>query len=296
MLVVGRECQLHVCNLNCNSSTEKSANARPVVLIHGSCEDGRVFYSVGGNGLGPFLARAGFNVFIVDMRGHGRSWPRITPNSQFGFHQIVTEDLPALTNFVSKRSGGVPQSWITHASGGMLVAAFIARYGFKDGPIVKLAHFSARRQLRHHSLKRRLILGLVWRRFGQLAVKLNGYLPSTILRLGNNDESARSFYDHLNWSLSEQWLDSEDGFDYRAALKQQAFPQSLYFASAADRTWAHQEDVRWFMDELGRHDARLITVGAAAGNHKDYSQLGLLLDAEANEDHFLQLLEWLNDS
>src|SRR3990167_5109257 len=45
----------------------------PVILIPGSFSNRRFWYSPKCIGLGPYLARAGFDVWIAEMRGHGLS-------------------------------------------------------------------------------------------------------------------------------------------------------------------------------------------------------------------------------
>lgn len=45
----------------------------PVILLHGSFSNRRFWYSPKGVGLGAFLARAGFDVWLPEMRGHGLS-------------------------------------------------------------------------------------------------------------------------------------------------------------------------------------------------------------------------------
>ncbi|MEX5623669.1 alpha/beta fold hydrolase, partial [Pseudomonas syringae] len=45
----------------------------PVILLHGSFSNRRFWYSPKGVGLGAYLARAGFDVWIPEMRGHGLS-------------------------------------------------------------------------------------------------------------------------------------------------------------------------------------------------------------------------------
>ncbi|HLD64490.1 MAG TPA: alpha/beta fold hydrolase, partial [Pseudomonas sp.] len=52
-------------------SVQEGPRGVPVVLVHGSFSNRRFWYSPKGLGLGPFLARAGFDVWIVEMRGHG---------------------------------------------------------------------------------------------------------------------------------------------------------------------------------------------------------------------------------
>ena len=50
------------------------------------------------------------------------------------------------------------------------------------------------------------------------------------------------------------------------------------------------------MQELGSHNAQMITLGKDAGNQHDYNHLGMLLHSDADQDHFAQLLSWLSDS
>ena len=46
-----------------------------VFLLHGSIENGRIFYSENNKGLAPFLARNGYDVYVGDLRGRGKSKP-----------------------------------------------------------------------------------------------------------------------------------------------------------------------------------------------------------------------------
>jgi len=50
---------------------------QPVVMLHGSIENGKIFYSSSGKGLAPFLADQGYDVFVPDFRGKGKSTPPI---------------------------------------------------------------------------------------------------------------------------------------------------------------------------------------------------------------------------
>ena len=120
-------------------------------------------------------------------------------------------------------------------------------------------------------------------------------VPAPKLGLGTARESTRCFQDGLAWSRSEQWVDTEDGFDFSAALQQRSWLRSLYFAAAADRAFGAPEDVRDFMHELGRHDGRLMVLGRAEGTLQDYTHTGLLLHPDAEQDHFPQLLAWLRE-
>ncbi|HYX81614.1 MAG TPA: alpha/beta fold hydrolase, partial [Gemmatimonadales bacterium] len=67
--------------------------ARDVVfMLHGSIENGRVFYSASGKGLAPYLAQHGFDVFVPDLRGRGASTPHVGRHSSYGQTEIIVEE------------------------------------------------------------------------------------------------------------------------------------------------------------------------------------------------------------
>jgi pimeloyl-ACP methyl ester carboxylesterase len=291
MVPVTGKVQLHMRRL----WTGEKGTGEPVLMIHGIAEDGHIFYSHSGLGLACYLARNGCEVFVPDMRGKGKSWPSINQHSEFGFHEVVTEDIPALAATVSRLSGGREQTWITHSLGGVLVAAALARRGQEGFGVRQIAHFAARRLIRTTGFRRRLMVDLLWNRIGRVAVSFEGYLPAAALGLGTAAESRRCFLDAIEWSTREQWIDAEDGFDYGATLARGRWLRSLYFASATDRAFGSADDVRDFMHELGRHDGRMLVLGRAGGNLRDYSHTGMLLNPEAEADHFPQLLDWMRE-
>lgn len=93
----------------------------PVVLLHGSFSNRRFWYSPKGIGLGPYLARAGFDVWIAEMRGHGLS-PRNENYRDNHVAQYVRYDLPAIADFIIEQTGQAAH-WIGHSLGGVILAA-----------------------------------------------------------------------------------------------------------------------------------------------------------------------------
>ena len=93
----------------------------PVILVHGSFSNRRFWYSPKAIGLGPYLARAGFDVWIPEMRGHGLS-PRNLDYSRNSVAAYARFDLPAIAAFVVEQSGQAPH-WIGHSLGGISLAA-----------------------------------------------------------------------------------------------------------------------------------------------------------------------------
>ena len=80
------------------------AQGVPVILLHGSFSNRRFWYSPKGIGLGAYLARAGFDVWIPEMRGHG-----LSPRNRNWRHNRVADyarhDLPLIAAFVEEQSG-----------------------------------------------------------------------------------------------------------------------------------------------------------------------------------------------
>ncbi|MCV6614076.1 MAG: lysophospholipase [Cellvibrionaceae bacterium] len=77
----------------------------PIVLFHGCYQNHR--YWLGQNGLGPYLARQGYDVWLLDARGHGLS-PR---NQRFERNSLLDYsryDLPAVLAFIAEVNGHSP--------------------------------------------------------------------------------------------------------------------------------------------------------------------------------------------
>jgi len=65
------ECVIHVDRI----SSVSSAPSTPIVMVHGGCHTGACYLGTpdGRDGWAPIFARAGYEVFVVDWPGHGRS-------------------------------------------------------------------------------------------------------------------------------------------------------------------------------------------------------------------------------
>ena len=279
-----------------------------VFMLHGVVEDGRVFYSRRGKGLAYFLATHGFDVFVADLRGKGSSWPPLnrqvhvekgvddteSSNGDYGAHEVVTQDLPALISEMMRITDGAPWTWVTHGWGGVLATAYMARYSQSNHQILSDVHFASRRTVHVNSLRKRLLLDWWWGRWAQWLVRYKGYLPARFWGYGVSDEAAGIHQDMIAWSNQSEWIDKTDGFDYQTAvLAMDSKPASLYFASGSDSGLADPEDIRQFMKHHGDHNGRLVVLGKALGNRRDYSAVEMLVHEEAEQDHFPLVLDWM---
>ncbi|MGZ3709459.1 MAG: alpha/beta fold hydrolase, partial [Bdellovibrionota bacterium] len=87
----------------------------PALLVHGSIENGRIFYTTTGKGLAPFLAERGFDTYVPDLRGRGLSEPRMSRTMTYGMWEAICEDVPALVRAIRERRGRPASVWIAHS-------------------------------------------------------------------------------------------------------------------------------------------------------------------------------------
>ena len=102
----------------------------PVLLCHGLGGNRYSFDLRGAPSLASFLSRQGWDVWVVELRGSGMSdrpglWYSDVPYS-WDFDDHLRADLPAVIEYVLKRSGASSVHWIGHSMGGMLAEAYLA--------------------------------------------------------------------------------------------------------------------------------------------------------------------------
>lgn len=266
----------------------------PVLMLHGSVENGRVFYTPSGRGLGPFLAAAGHPVHVADLRGRGESTPHVARGHGYGQTEAITEDLPAFHRAVRDRHPGQRVHWIAHSWGGVLMLAALGRYpGLRD-EVASLTCFGSKRCVRVRNLPRLLLIDLYWLRLARGIAAVAGYLPSARLGLGSDDETRRSLAECCAWVRPGPWVDPRDGFAYGTALAAASdLPPAWFLAAADDPCLGHPDDVRDLMAEAGPGQARATLLGRAEGALHDYDHVTMLTHADAPRDHFPAVAAWL---
>lgn len=270
----------------------QNPNGRPIWMVHGSIENGHIFYSKSGKGLAPYLASHGYDVFVADLRGRGNSTPPISNSSTWGLKENLEEDFPAYINKILEIKGNQPQHWMAHSWGGVLQLSFLARYT-SPAPVVSLTFFGTKRRISIFSLKKFLKVDLVWNNFSKLLVRKYGYLPAKKFGIGSDNESKRSHSETHQWVVEKNWLDWHDAFDYRKALQNQELPPAVYLTGVEDKELGHPTDVGNLIKETGSDKAQLWVIGKQEGYLHDYNHINLLTHKDAPKDHFKKLLEWL---
>ncbi|MDB4989634.1 MAG: Polyhydroxyalkanoic acid synthase [Myxococcaceae bacterium] len=99
----------------------EGATLAPVVLVHGFGQN-RYAWHMPERSFANYLADCGFDVFNVDLRGHGRSAELGSARSR-GVDDYILGDLPAVIDEVLARSGFAKTFMIGHSLGGLCCAA-----------------------------------------------------------------------------------------------------------------------------------------------------------------------------
>lgn len=266
----------------------------PVLLIHGSIEDARIFYSRKGKGLAHFLAAQGFDVFAPDLAGKGESLPKVHGGLHHTQNDVINRDIPLYLSHIKKFYPDTPVRLGAHSWGGVMLLAWYARHGIvgETGPWV---FFGTKRRIGVFSLRRLFMLDIMWTLAGEVGTRLRGYLPGKALGMGSEDEPAQLYRDVNRWVYSKVWKDPDDGFDFAKALGKKPQPPTLYFAGIKDYVLGHPLDVERLMRETGNDLAEFILLGKGNGNLADYGHIDMLTGKTCPDDHFAQAAHWLQN-
>ncbi|GAB2915436.1 alpha/beta fold hydrolase [Rheinheimera gaetbuli] len=263
----------------------------PVLMLHGAIENGRIFYSPSGKGLGCFLADHGFMVYCADFAGRGLSRPHVSQGFAQSQQQMITRDIPALLEHVYQLHQQ-KVILIAHSWGGVLAAACLARFPELAAKVAVKVCFGTKRVISINSIERKLKINLIWNTLAPWLSRRHGYFPARKWRFGADDEPARFLQDTVQWIKGADYIDLCDQFDYAAASQQLNWPPVWHFAGQNDRLLGHPQDVKAFIAETSPQ-ARFTLLGTTTGYKHDYDHISMLTHPAAVQEHFTELRDWL---
>ncbi len=263
----------------------------PVLLIHGSIENGKIFFSKSGKGYAPFLADAGFDVFVADLRGKGESTPPIGKGFSASQSDTISEEIPFLINRVLTITGSESLHLGAHSWGGILLLSSYALHP-KQWNIRSFIFFGTKRRIGIFNWARFTTIDLAWSLLGSFFTLLYGYLPAKKLKMGSDNEAARFYFQVNRWVYSKRWIDPETKMDYAHILTNLALPPIHLFTGKNDKLLGHPKDVRRLASEIG-HPEAVTVLSLENGNRHDYDHINMLTHPDAVQDHFQQVLALL---
>jgi predicted alpha/beta hydrolase len=290
----------------------------PVLLCHGL---GANAYNVDFDqerSLARWLATRGWDVWVMEVRGIGRSrrpppgWKR----REWSFDDMVRLDIPAVLDLVRAKAGAARVHWVGHSMGGMLGYAFLQGPGadkvrslvavaspatFEHAsalplPVGLLRRFRGLGRVPQRSLARWLAPFAGWFHVPGSDVALaKGSLEGRIVR-----RVMANLAEDLPYGVAAQfaeWLRVGDFRDvagkrsWRDGLAGVSTP-TLFVAGTVDRL-AVPGAVRAGFERLGTADKEYRLLGKAYGQAADYGHGDLLLSRHAPAEVFPLIEDWL---
>ncbi len=143
LVVTGGKVPLAMVRKRATAERGTGGTIAPVLLVHGFGQN-RYAWHLPSRSLANALATAGYDVFNVDLRGHGRS-RQLGARAPRSVDDYVREDLPSAVAEVTALSGGRPVWLVGHSLGGLVSYAAAPRLGGAVAGIVSIGspyHFA----------------------------------------------------------------------------------------------------------------------------------------------------------
>jgi predicted alpha/beta hydrolase len=264
----------------------------PVLMIHGSIEDSRIFHSASGKGLAPYLAENGFDVFAPDLPGKGQSTPRASRSFDHSMQDFIDKDINDYISHIRQFHPDKKIRMVGHSWGGVVLLAWYAKFGSIElaGP---MAFFGSKRRIGVMTPIRLFAVDFVWTFIGNLATSIAGYLPAVRFRIGSDNEP-RTYYRQTNrWVYSRKWKDVKTGENLSAVLQAKEQPPLLFFAGIKDYFLGHPKDVKRLINETKPRDLKYVLLSKKTGNQKNYGHIDMLTAKTCRDDHFPIVKNWL---
>lgn len=305
--------------------TPRGAHRTPVLLCHGMSSNRWNMDGPGRLSLARYLGRKGYDAWIVELRGAGRSTrPRWWNGKRFDwcFEDYVYHDAPAALQVVLRETGVEQLHWIGHSMGGMIAYALLmGPVQSKLASVVTLGsptmsevgHPMLDFGLPYRSLLRlapaRVPTGLSARLGAPLAPLLHWLLRRPISELGFHqgnldtdvmrtlmftaidDLPASLLREFARWYETKAMSDRYAMFDFTEHLEHIRAPLLVIAGEKDELTPAR--DLEYVYEHVGSRDKELRVVGKQHGTAHDYSHADLVLGKHAPDDVYPLILEWL---
>ncbi len=292
----------------------------PVFLCHGLGANRYNLDAPGRLSLARYLARRGFDCWVVELRGAGRSSrPRFYNKLHYNwtFDDYVNHDIPAALNVVRKATGQRDVHWIGHSMGGMVAYAHLIT---SEAPAVRSMTAIASPCFKHTGntlldkvigLRKllKLLPAVPYEGAGALVVPAMPVFKETLGRLFGNPRNLSTrdlaqlivlapntlptslITQFANWYAEDGFADGYDNVHYYRELHRITCPAHI-IAGVYDKL-TPPEDIKFVYDSLGSTDKAFAAFGRHNGCRHDYGHIDLVLGRYAQTEVWPHIYEFI---
>ena len=292
----------------------------PVFLCHGLGANRYNLDAPGRLSMARWLCRQGFETWVVELRGAGKSSrPRMWNDKKFdwNFDHYVMQDVPAALALVAQVSGHPDVHWIGHSMGGMVAYAYLMTHdqapirtmtaiaspafaGKKNPVIAAVAPLAGIlkiiKKLPYEGTGIALVPAMplfketVGHLFGNPRNLSNRDLAKLIVLTPTNLPTSliRQFAD---WYVVGGFTGQHNNVDYVRELHKVAVPSFIIGGSRDILT--PPGDMKHTFNQIGAADKKFMVFGKRQGSREEYGHIDLVLGRRASEEVWPHILTWL---
>lgn len=264
---------------------QSSKGRQPVVLVHGSFTNRGFWLSSQGIGLARHLVEAGFDVWLMEMRGHGLS-PRNQAYRDNTLEHYATTDVPAINEFVIEKTGLKP-IWLGHSMGGVLISTAISAGSLPEIQVAGIALLGTQVVRRRWYLQIPMVTSL-----GKLWFSFNAEMDGRKLKIGPENEPAGIAKEYLRWlGLMGRWRLKQNKTPLLAKWQGLDVPV-LAMVGKNDQSDPAKYCQR-FYDLCGSENKEFKLLAKEQGFSRDFGHVDMVVSKAAAEEVWPQLSNWL---
>ncbi len=269
--------------VNNSDAGQHNPNGRlnPVLLAHGTFSNHRSVQR-----LATYLASQGFDCWMLDFQGHGKS---DKPKQQPNFDGMCIDDAAASLDYLKTLYPAESIIWIGHSGGGLAALTLLCRKPEYADVVRALVTIGSQATHAAKRFKYRLII--------QASRFITGVLrmaPGKYFKLGPENEFGPVMMQWYRWNLSGRWL-SDDGFDYLNALPSITVP-TLMLSGTGDVFIAPPEGCLALYERIGSSVKQYRECGEHTGFAEDYDHTRLVSSRNASREIWPLISDWLTQS
>lgn len=277
--------QIALTHLSFAADSTHGAGRTPVVFNHGSFSNRSFWYSNKGIGLARFLLDEGFDVWLLEQRGHGFS-PR---NDQY--HQNDSEhyiiDFKAVNDFLLEQTEEKP-IWIGHSLGGIIIASAVACNELNSDNCLGFALIGAQPLLKRW---------YTWVPFATLLTRITTYIKKELsgraLKIGPENEPHGVINEYLRRQRPFARWRFKRGQQNLMPLWKQANDLPLLTVCGKKDKPHPVKLCRKFNQLYGGENKHIIELGNKTGFSKNYGHVDMIVSKDAAQEVWPAISDWL---